>query len=78
MTTSDKGKTRAITIRFTDAEFSAIQELAERFGVSTGVIVRWSCEALLNHVDHHGGELHLPLDLSSTWKKYGPKPKKKA
>ena len=57
------------TIRLPKEQAEKVREMAERFGVSDSVILRWAVEALLDYAAAHGGTIHLPLDLSTQWKK---------
>lgn len=56
-------KTQVTTVRLPEDQAEALKKLAERFGVSESVIVRWAADALIAHVERHGGNLSLPVDL---------------
>jgi predicted transcriptional regulator len=62
-------KTQVNTIRMPRDQAEKLHNLAERFGVTDAVVIRWAVEALLDYAAAHGGTIHLPLDLSTQWKK---------
>jgi len=60
---------KALTVRFSPDEIERLNTLSEKYGVTQSTAARWAVEALIQYVDAHGGELHLPIDLSAEWKK---------
>lgn len=60
-----KGNQRSI--RFTAAQMEQLEELANRYSVDVATVVRWSVDALIQHVERHGGRLHLPVNFDEAW-----------
>jgi hypothetical protein len=54
---------KGITVRFDALEMQELDELAERYRVSSATIIRWALRALGNHVQRNEGRLVLPLEL---------------
>lgn len=56
---------KGITVRFEDDEMAKLEELANRYHVSSATIIRWALKALAEYVDANGGRITLPLDFSA-------------
>lgn len=67
-----------MTIRLSESDLRRIEELTEKYGVSQSIVLRWSLEALVKYVDLHGGDLHLPVDLTAEWRRVSHSPPEQA
>lgn len=65
MTTSNR---KGITVRFEDSEMDKLEELADRYHVSSATIIRWALKALADYVEINGGKITLPLDFSAFYR----------
>lgn len=54
---------KGITVRFEEEEMRELDELSDRYRVSSATIIRWALRALSNHVERNDGRLVLPLQL---------------
>jgi len=71
---SNSNEKKAVTIRFSPDELETIERLCERYNVPQTTFIRWAVEALVAYTDFHGGNLHLPIDLSAEWEKVQNQP----
>lgn len=55
---------KGITVRFEDHEMAKLEELAERYHVTSATIIRWALKALADYVEVNGGRIVLPLDFT--------------
>jgi hypothetical protein len=55
---------KGITVRFEDHEMQQLDDLAERYQVTSATIIRWSLRALAEYVRMNDGRIVLPLDFS--------------
>lgn len=55
------------SIRFTAEQMAGLEKLAAAYSVDVATVVRWAVDALIGHVERHGGRLHLPIDFDEIW-----------
>jgi hypothetical protein len=66
---------KGITVRFEDKEMEKLDELAERYRVTSATVLRWALRALSDYVDLNNGRIMLPLDFGQALAKK-PAPRK--
>ncbi len=55
------------SFRFKEGQRDKLEKIAAANGeVEVSQLIRWAIDALINHVERHGGRLHLPVDFSET------------
>lgn len=60
---------KGITVRFEDDEMAKLDELAQRYHVSSATIIRWALKALADYVEINNGRIVLPLDFTTFYQK---------
>lgn len=61
-------KHSTVPVRLDETQLAAIRLHAQRFGIPDSVFIRWAIDALLKYIEHHGGNLPLPIDFRLHWK----------
>jgi hypothetical protein len=60
---------KGITVRFEDHEMEMLDELAQRYHVTSATIIRWALKALADYVEVNGGRIVLPLDFTTFYER---------
>jgi len=53
-----------LNVRFSEAQLSALREIAAKNGVNVAQLVRWSVDALIRQVEQNNGRLTLPIEFA--------------